>query len=153
MMNRLPDERVDPAAEVLALLIRNGIDYRREKDGLRFALSEGGHQWETVCRFSPDTVTIYGVYPFLVTNRAQALERINAASAALKRGGFFLTDKRIALRVSADLFDVYSAPEAIARALEYNAGAMVHFWGHMAECAAQNSVFQIEDTETNATTQ
>lgn len=142
MASYLPDERVDPAAALLEALAYNGIPYRGEKDGVRFLFQDGGRKWETVCRYAPQTVMIYGVYPFPVADKAGALARINQASATLTRGGLFLSGERIVLRVSADLFDSYSAQEAITRALEYSAGVMKHFWPQMEACAKQPSVFQ-----------
>lgn len=141
-----PDERVDPEAALLQALAYNGIPYRKEKDGARFAFCDGGRRWETVCRYAPQTVVVYGVYPFPVADRARALEGINAAGAALARGGLFLSGDRIVLRVGADLFDAYSAGEAVTRALEYSAGAMVHLWGRMANCAQGAGVFDRKGT-------
>lgn len=140
-----PDERVDPAAALLQALNYNGIPYREEKGGVRFAFCDGGRRWETVCRYAPQTVVVYSVYPFPVADRARALEGVNAASAALARGGLFLSGGRIVLRVGADLFDAYSAGEAVTRALEYSAGAMTHFWSRMADCA-EGGAFDSEKT-------
>lgn len=131
----LPDERMDPAVALLQVLTHNGIPYRGEKDGLRFALSDTGRRWEIVCRYAPQTVVIYGIYPFPVDDRAKALEKLNKASASLTRGGIFLSDTHVVVRVSADLFDAYSAQESITRALEYSAGVMTHYWGLFGECA------------------
>ena len=67
---------------------------------------------------------------------------LTQVNAALTRGGLFLSGERIVLRVSADLFDAYSAQESITRALEYSAGVMKHFWTQMEACAKQSGVFQ-----------
>lgn len=142
MASYLPDERVDPAAALLEALAYNGIPYRGEKDGVRFVFEDGSRRWETVCRYAPQTVMIYGVYPFPVADKGRALAQINEISATLTRGGFFLAGDRIVLRVSADLFDAYSAQESITRALEYSAGVMKHFWTQMEACAKQSGVFQ-----------
>ncbi len=141
MASYLPDERVDPAAALLEALAYNGIPYRGEKDGVRFVLYDGGRKWETVCRYAPQTVVIYGVYPFPVADKGRALAQINEISATLTRGGFFLAGERIVLRVSADLFDAYSAQEAITRALEYSAGVMTHFWLAAEACTYETGVF------------
>ena len=142
MASYLPDERVDPAAALLEALAYNGIPYRGEKDGVRFVFEDGSRRWETVCRYAPQTVMIYGVYPFPVADKAGVLAQVNQANATLTRGGLFLSGERIVLRVSADLFDSYSAQESITRALEYSAGVMKHFWPQMEACAKQSGVFQ-----------
>ena len=153
MNNFLPEQRVDPEDELFNVLTYNGIAYHRDEEGVRFALMDAGREWETVCRYASQTVVIYGVYPFPVVNRARALERMDAANALLKRGSLFLCGDRIALRTSAELFDAYSAQEAITRALEYNAQAMTYFWNSMASCADEIRVFDIQDTKNKAKTQ
>lgn len=58
------------------------------------------------------------------------------------QGAGYSFRERIVLRVSADLFDAYSAQESITRALEYSAGVMKHFLTQMEACAKQSGVFQ-----------
>ena len=64
------------------------------------------------------------------------------AQAILELSLIHISGERIVLRVSADLFDAYSAQESITRALEYSAGVMKHFWTQMEACAKQSGVFQ-----------
>lgn len=54
-----------------------GIPYRGEKDGVRFVFEDGSRRWETVCRYAPQTVMIYGVYPFPVADKGRALHQAN----------------------------------------------------------------------------
>lgn len=134
----LLDDRMDPEAELIGLLDYNGIRYRREKDCLRMTFSDAGCKWETVCRTEARTVLVYGVYPFPAANGKALTALINELNGKLTRGGFFLAEERVVMRTSADLFDSYGAYEAIARAIEYNAGAIVRFWQSLAACAQAN---------------
>lgn len=129
-----PCDAPRPREELLQLLTRHGVPFRDTGEEIRFALCEGGCQWEVVCRFAPQMAILYGIYPFLVHNRAQALEAVNAAGAQLRQGGLFVADDRVVLRVSAALPDVYLAQEALVRALEYSASVMRYFWEKMRRC-------------------
>ncbi len=133
----LPDERLEPLRELTALLSYNGVKYREEESGVRFAFEEAGCRWEVACRFAPNAVMIYGVYPFLMRDEGEARRAMDRVNATLIRGSLFLMEGRPVLRTSADLIDAYSAYEAILRALEYNAGAMLRFWNDMAGLKAQ----------------
>ncbi len=117
----------DPKSELIALLEHNAMRYSLHEDGsARVLFSKAGCKWETVFRFAKRAVLVYGVYPFKASDGiAASLSRLNAA---LVRGAFFVSDGALVLRTSADMFDAYSAYESIARAIEYNAGAMVAFW-------------------------
>ena len=99
-------DEADPRSELVQHLQMKGVPFLDEGSEVRFSLCDGAFQWETVCRFAPHTVMIYGVYPFLAADR-----------------------------LSAVLTDVYSAQEAVARALEYNAAAVRCFWEKMRACA------------------
>ena len=126
------DEQLSPRDELINLLDYNGIHYHSDTDEIRFIFAASGYKWENICRFAQYTVLVYGIYPFKVTSKPAALELINGINAQLARGGFFLHESAVVLRTSADLFDAYSSYEAIARTLEYNAGAMVTFWNRLA---------------------
>lgn len=135
MNGYLQYDAADPQEELLQFLRESGVPFLTERDEVRFSLCQGAFQWETVCRFAPGTVLIYGVYPFLVPDRTQALEAANAANEQLQRGSLFLSDGRPVLRVSAVLTDLYTARETLASALEYSASAVCYFWEKMRSCA------------------
>ena len=126
MNDRLRIDAVDPAEELAALLDFNEIKYRRYGTAFRFRLSDKGLVWETLCHAHGGAVLIYGVYPFAAADAMRG--KIDEVNAELTSGAFFTRHGRLVLRTSADLFDAYAAYEAIGRALEYNAGAMVAFW-------------------------
>ena len=128
-------DEADPRGELVQFLRMKGVPFLEEGGEVRFSLCDGVFQWETVCRFAPRTVMIYGVYPFAAADRPSALESANEANSRLQRGSLFLSGDRPVLRVSAALTDVYSSQECIARALEYNAAAMRCFWEEMRACA------------------
>ena len=128
-------DEADPRSELVQHLQMKGVPFLDEGSEVRFSLCDGAFQWETVCRFAPHTVMIYGVYPFLAADRLSALESANDANSQLQQGSLFLSGSRPVLRVSAVLTDVYSAQEAVARALEYNAAAVRCFWEKMRACA------------------
>ncbi len=129
-MSRFVIDEPDPKSELIALLDYNAVRYSIHDDGSVRALFAGnGCKWEAVFRFAKRTVLVYGVYPFRTVQDASAsLSRINAA---LVRGALFYSEGALVLRTSADLFDAYAAYEAIARAIEYNSGAMVAFWAEL----------------------
>lgn len=128
MSERFWDEQINPLQELMDLLYDNGIRYNREGDGVRFAFSQHGCEWETVARSAQQTLLLYGMYPFRVTEETKVLQQMNEINAMLVNGSAFLHQGRVVLRTEADLFDLYSAREAVARALEYNAGAIFRFW-------------------------
>jgi hypothetical protein len=120
----------EPKSELIALLKHNAMRYSLHEDGsVRVLFSKAGCKWETIFRFAKRAVLVYGVYPFKASEEmAASLSRINTA---LVRGAFFISDSTLVLRTSAELFDAYAAYESIARAIEYNAGAMVVFWAEL----------------------
>ena len=131
-------DAADPREELLYFLRERGIPFLEEGDGVRFSLCQGAFQWETVCRFAPRAVLIYGVYPFLAFDRAGALEAANAANSQLQQGSLFLSGERPVVRVGAMFTDLYAAQETIASALAYSASAVCHFWEKMRACADSN---------------
>lgn len=88
MASYLPDERVDPAAALLEALAYNGIPYRGEKDGVRFVFEDGSRRWETVCRYAPQTVMIYGVYPFPVADKGRRCTRRTRSTLPSQGAGY-----------------------------------------------------------------
>lgn len=130
----LMDERVDPQSELVNLLHYNGIKFQQESDGVRFVFADAGYKWETVCRYCGQRVLMYGIYPFFVAHEQQALVKLNDINARLVMGGMFLQDSNIVMRTCADVWDAYTAYETIARALEYNAAAVVTFWKTLVVC-------------------
>ena len=135
MARFLLEDETDPLQELKNLLDYNRIQYLQEDGGVRFALEEAGCRWEVIGKTAGRVVMIYGVYPFPVGADARTQAEVNRMNGALVRGSLFLTENRAVIRTSADLMDAYGAYEAIARALEYNAGAMIRFWAEMAGCA------------------
>ena len=131
------DEQVCPREELLYFLEHNGVQYVLEGEEIRFTLAQGHYKWLCVCRWGGNSVIIYSVYPFKLAekDRAKAAEAINTVNGKLTRGGLFSHNGSPVMRTDADLFDAYGAYEAIARALEYNAGAMTEFWGQLAALA------------------
>lgn len=130
----LLDDETDPLQELKGLLDYNGIKYLAEDGGVRFAFKEAGCRWEVTCKTAKHTVMIYGVYPFPIRNDARTNAAVNRINSTLVKGSLFFSEGRAVIRTSADIIDAYGAYEAIARALEYNAGAMVRFWADMEGC-------------------
>jgi len=129
MMERfLIDSQIMPEGELKALLEHNRIEYITDADGVRFILEDGLFKWETVCRYSQSAVLIYGLYPFKATADEGTLRLLNRINGELTRGSMILSEGCVVMRTSADLYDIYGAYEAIARAIEYSAGAIVEFW-------------------------
>ncbi|MDR0491503.1 MAG: hypothetical protein LBH28_09710 [Oscillospiraceae bacterium] len=124
----LIDKQVSPKDELTFLLDRNGVEYSVDADGVRFILEDNVCKWETVCRYTRSAVLIYGLYPFETGDDEATLRLLNSINGDLASGSMFLSKGRVVMRTSADLYDSYGAYEAIARAIEYNAGAIVKFW-------------------------
>ena len=115
-----------------ALLNDSGVVWERRTGEIRFRFTSGAMTWETACRCLEDQVLVYGRYPFAVPadRRVQALETCGGINSRIVRGGMYLTPEgRVVFRTWADLRDAYTAREALARALEYNAAVMARFWG------------------------
>ena len=129
-MNKFVIDEPDPRSELIALLDYNAVRYRLHGDGtVRALFAKAGCKWETIFCFMKRSVLVYGVYPFRVAGDAAA--KLSGINAALARGAFFFSEGALVMRTSADIFDAYSAYEAIARAIEYNAGAMAAFWAEL----------------------
>ena len=126
------DEPLSPWEELINLLDYNGIQYEREANEIRFVLAEGACKWQSICRWAENTVIIYSIYPFSLTDKIKAKEAVNEINSRMTRGCAFVRENAVIMRQDADLFDAYSAYEAIARAIEYNAGAVVAFWSLLA---------------------
>ena len=121
---------VNPRDELIALLEHNTMRYIEDGESVRLSFAQDGCKWETVFRFAKNTVLVYGIYPFRMCEPDMA--RVNAINARLVQGSLFFHEGAVVVRTGAELIDVYSAYETIARAVEYNAGAMVEFWGEVA---------------------
>ena len=124
----LIDRDISPKDELIALLDHNGIEYILDDDSARFILEDDIFKWETVCRYTRSSVLVYGLYPFQTPGGDKELYLLNKINGELTRGSMLSCDGRVVMRTSADLYDTYGAYEAIARAIEYNAGAIVKFW-------------------------
>lgn len=134
-MNKFIIDELNPRDELVALLDFNAMRYREEPGGAIHALfAQEGYKWEVVFRFARRAVLVYGIYPF------QAAEGVGAAlggiNARLVHGAVFVHEGAVVMRTSAELFDAYSAYEAIALAIEYNAGAVVAFWTEVSRISA-----------------
>ena len=124
----LIDHDVSPKDELTALLEYNGVEFDADDEGVRFVLEDEIYKWETACRYTRSAVLIYGFYPFETSGDEETLRLLNEINGELTRGSMFLGKRCVIMRTSADLYDAYGAYEAIARAIEYNAGAIVKFW-------------------------
>jgi len=118
-----------------ALLEYSGVVWQRDMGEIRFRFTSGWMTWETACRCTEERVLIYGRYPFQIPadRRTEALEACSEINSRVIRGGMFLTrEGRAVFRTWADLRDIYTARDTLARALEYNIAAVTRFWGRMA---------------------
>ena len=127
-MDRFLIDKVSPQDELKMLLDYNGVNYSIEEDGVRFVFEDGAYKWETICRYSRTAALIYGLYPFETLQGDEIMKTLNRINSELIRGSMILSGGRVMMRTSADLYDAYGAYEAIARAIEYNAGAIIKFW-------------------------
>ena len=114
----------------------NGFLYKVREDAFALAFEDRGCKWNTLMRGEGSCALIVSRYPFLVDNeKAQAF--CNEANKKLLFGGMYVEDDALLCRTCADLYDGYMAYEAIGRALEYNAGAIVAFWADAAALAKE----------------
>lgn len=133
----------DSGAELAALLERSGVDFSREGDQFQFRFTSGGCIWQTVCRCRDSLVLIYGIHPVPVEDTARSLALCNHLNSQVVHGSFFLQDKQVVFRTSAQLTERFEAQAQIAAALEYNASAISHWWERLAY-EAQGSSFPLE---------
>lgn len=130
------DGPIDAGLELRALLNYNHISFVEEKNGMRFIFVDRGLKWETFCQPTDDSaVLIFGLYPFYVKSSGMVHKFCNYVNTQARYGSMFCENERLVFRTGADLFDIYSAYETIARALEYNAGVIVRFWVRASACA------------------
>jgi hypothetical protein len=113
------------------LLENSGITWQQDWHWIRFRFQSGGMVWETACRCEKGGVTAFGRYPFAAAARQAALEACSSINSCLRQGSLFLVDGAPVLRTYASLNDPYGAADALASMLEYNAAAIVQFWGKM----------------------
>ena len=125
------DKNISAEDELLNLLRYNGVQFSVQAGEYRFVFSENGRKWRTICKCHGSTVMIYGLYPFEVADDLPAARMVSEINAKLARGCLFFSGGKAVMRTSAGLFDAYSAYETIARALEYNAGAVMSFWDNV----------------------
>lgn len=122
------DAPPDGGTELSALLERSGVDFRREGGRFSFLFASGGCRWQTVCDCREGLVLVYGIHPAPVRDGGEALEVCSRLNARVVRGSFFVQEERIVFRTGARLEDYLDAQDRIARALEYNAAAVIRFW-------------------------
>lgn len=126
----------DGGAELAALLERSGVEYRREGERFSFLLAGGGCRWQTVCDCRDELVLVYGIHPAAVAEPRRTAELCSELNARVVRGGFFLREGHVVFRTGAELIEHLDAQERVARAIEYNAAAIVRFWERLAAAAA-----------------
>ena len=122
------DDNISARDEVRALLEYNDVKYTANENGFHFIFAEGMRKWETTIKCKDNTAVIYGILPFAPGNKDKAVFAANDINSELTMGAVFVSDRAIVVRTGAELFDIYSAYEAIAIALEYNAGVVTEFW-------------------------
>jgi hypothetical protein len=124
--------RIEPpsaAAEIRKFLRHSAIPYDEAGEDCRAVLAHGSCKWETVFRADGELCVVFGIYPFPISPSVALCETLNRVNAGLRRGGVITQGGRLMARTCADLFDAYSAHEAIARAVEYNAAIIQRYWG------------------------
>jgi hypothetical protein len=88
------------------------------------------------CQPTDDSaVLVFSLYPFYVKPSEMVRKFCNYVNTQVRYGSMFYENGRLVFRTGADLFDIYSAYETIARALEYNAGVIARFWVRASACA------------------
>lgn len=137
MNNQIPP--LSAAEELRQLLDYNQIRYQVAGGSYYMRFADGARQWETVITCAENTVLLYGIFPFPLKKSPVLWELLNEINGALICGSVFLQDGAIILRTEADVLDIYTAYETIARALEYNAAAVSKFWAKL-QAAARQSV-------------
>lgn len=128
-------DSVDALVELESLLEYNHIAYVKDSGEYRFIFADRGLKWETVCRpLQEGAVLIYGFYPFKLTSCPAVQQFCESVNSRVRYGAMMFQDDQLVFRTCADLFDIYSSYETIARALEYNADVIVRFWVRAASC-------------------
>ncbi len=126
---------VDGAGVLEQLLEGSGVAFLREGGRFRFRFSSQGRRWQMVCDCAGERVLLYSIFPLPYGDRTAALEGCDAVNRQTVLGGCFLAEDHLVFRTGVELFEHFTAPEALARAVEYNAAVMLTLWGTLADGA------------------
>ncbi|SKB73409.1 hypothetical protein SAMN06296386_104256 [Lachnospiraceae bacterium] len=118
----------DADKELKYLLDYNSFTYEGSGGHYSLQFRDHGLVWNTEFQVIGDRVMIWGMYPFSCMNEARGNEFCNSVNLQTVMGAFVMYKAHLTYRTSADLFDAFSSTECLARAIEYNANAVVHFW-------------------------
>ena len=125
----------DADKELKYLFEYNSYTYMGENGHYSLQFRDRGHVWTTEFEVINDRVMIWGIYPFRCMDQNYGNEFCNSVNLQSVMGAFVLYKAHLTYRTSADLFDAFSSTESLARAIEYNASVMVHFWNRASEAS------------------
>ena len=125
----------DTAAEIRNLLEFNGMDYAENDGCFRLIFCSQGRKWRTAIAAQENFAIVCGEYPFSPAEFTKGFALCSRINSEIVTGCAFVSGQSLIFKTTADIFDGYYAYEAIARALEYNAGAMLHYWADAYECS------------------
>lgn len=131
----------DGAAELAALLDDSGVPYKRSGSRFELLFTKLGRTWRTVCDCEGIQILIYGIHPQPVSDPTAARTVCSDVNRQMVSGACFVTQGRIVCRTGAELSEPLTAREALARALEYNAAVLSHFWEALAAGASGSGHF------------
>lgn len=133
--NSLSWDENDAEKELKYLLGYNGYSFAGENGHYSLKFRDDGNIWTTEFEILEEKILIWGIYPFECRNQERGLEFCNASNLQTVMGAFSLYKAHLTYRTTADLFDAYSSYECLARALEYNANVIIHFWSRASEAS------------------
>ena len=127
----------DAEKELKYLLSYNSFDHQGEMGHYSLKFRDGDRIWTNEFEVMKEKILIWGVYPFECMDIQKGMEFCNTSNLQTVMGAFFIYKAHLTYRTSADLFDAYSSYECLARALEYNANVIIHFWSKASEASGR----------------
>ena len=119
------------------LLNYNSYDYEGDSGHYSLRFRDRGKIWTSEFEVIEEKILIWGIYPFECIDPEKGMDFCNSSNLQTVMGAFSVYKAHLTYRTSADLFDAYSSYECLARALEYNANVIIHFWSKASEASGR----------------
>lgn len=135
--NSLNWDENDAEKELKYLLNYNSYEYKGERGHYSLKFRDEGRVWTSEFEVLEEKILIWGIYPFEISDMQKGMQFCNSSNLQTVMGAFMIHKAHLAYRTSADLFDAFSSYECLARALEYNANVIIHFWSMASEASGR----------------
>ena len=130
-------EENDAEKELKYLLQYNSYEFDGNNGHYSLRFRDDDKVWTTEFEVIEEKILIWGIYPFEMRDLKKGMDFCNSSNLQTVMGAFSVYKAHLTYRTSADLFDAYSSYECLARALEYNANVIIHFWSKASEASGR----------------